>query len=78
MSDLETRMQARWTTFERKWEEKIIEPDSKEGGKTNAEHGIRMSAQSEMEKIWKDRMEREEKITTNKVETRKIRGCTVE
>ena len=29
MSDLDTRMQTRWTQFEKKWEEKIIDPDSK-------------------------------------------------
>ena len=49
--------------------EKIVEPDSKETTTTSAEHLIRQSAQHEMEKLWKDRMEKEDKITTNKVET---------
>ena len=57
MSDRETRMQTRWTAFERKWEEKIIEPDCKEGTITNAEHRIPMSVQGEMENVWKDRTE---------------------
>ena len=54
MSDLEGKMQPRWTAFQRKWEEKIIEPDSDEGTITMAEHRIRTSAQNEMEKIWND------------------------
>ena len=71
MSDLETRMQTRWAVFERKWEEQLIEPDSKEGTIANAERRIRMSVQREIEKIWKDRMESEDKFTTNMVETLK-------
>ena len=42
VSDLETRMQTRWAMFERKWEEKIIEADSKEGASTDADHRIRV------------------------------------
>ena len=49
--------------------EKIVEPDSTEATTTLAEHRIRASVQHEMEKNWKDRMEKEDKITTNKVET---------
>ena len=49
--------------------EKIVEPDSKEATTTVAEHRIRTSVQTEVEKVWKDSMEEENKITTNTVET---------
>ena len=57
MTDLEAKVQTRWTAFAKKWEEKIVEPDSEE------------STITEMEKFWKERMEKEDKITTNKYET---------
>ena len=41
MSEFENRLQTRWTVFERKWEENIIEPDAKEGVISNAKHRIR-------------------------------------
>ena len=52
-------MQTRWTAFEKKWEEKIMEPDSKEGTTTLVEHRIRKGEQTEVQKIWKERTERE-------------------
>ena len=48
-----------------------LERGSKGGTLTAAEHRIRHSVRSEKEKIWKDRMEKEDKITTNSVETLK-------
>ena len=69
MTDLGAKMQTRRTAFEKKWVEKIVEPDSKEGTITVAKHRIRLSVQTEMEKCWKDRMEKEDQMTTNKYET---------
>ena len=65
-TNLEAKMQ---TAFEKKWEEKIVEPDSNEGAIALAEYRIRTSVQTEMEKIWPERMEKEDKITTHKYET---------
>ena len=68
-TQLKSQIQQHWDIFEKKWMEKIVEPDSKETTITLAGHRMRQSAQHEMEKTWKDRMEEEDKITTNKVET---------
>ena len=46
--------------FEKKWTEKIVEPDSKEGTIAAAEDRIRVNVKNDMEKIWKDRMEKED------------------
>ena len=45
-----------------------------EGAITLAEHHIRTSEQIEMEKMWKERMEKKDKVTTNKYVT----GRTIE
>ena len=58
-----------WETFERKCEKIAqLEPGSKEGLTTLSEHRMRTSVQTEME-IWAERMEKEDKIMTNKYET---------
>ena len=57
-----------WTTFETKWEEKIVKPDSKEGTITLAEHRTRTSVQTAMKKFWAERKEKEDKITKKKYE----------
>ena len=69
VTNLEAKIQNQWTTFEKTWEKKIVEPDSKDCTSTLVEHRIRISVQTEMEKIRKERMEKEDKITTNKYET---------
>ena len=63
---IDSRMRRHWVAFD-KWEDKIVqlEPGSKEGTITMAESRIRKSVQKEMEGVWRDRMERDEKVTTN-------------
>ena len=58
MTDLESKVQTQWSAFEKKWEEKIVEPESKEGTILLVDHRIRTSVQAEMEEIWKERMEK--------------------
>ena len=53
MIELDANVQTQWTAFEQKWEQKILEPDSKEGTIIVLEHRIRISVQTEIEKIWK-------------------------
>ena len=48
---------------------KIVKPDDEEVTVTQAEHRIRMMVQKEVEEIWRGRMEWEDKIHTNNVET---------
>ena len=61
MSDLETRMQNQWTVFEKKWIDKIVEPEDREAAVSKAEHRIRVAVQKDVEK-WRSRMERDDKI----------------
>ena len=46
-----------------------LEPGSKEGTITLAEYRVRASVQADMEKLWTERMEKEDKIMLNKYET---------
>ena len=71
MSNWDAKMQSHWRTFEKKWEEHIVqvEPGSKESAITLAEYRIRSSVQADMEKLWTERMEKEDKIMLNKYET---------
>ena len=46
-----------------------LEPRSVEGTISTAEHRIRLSVQSHVNKIWSDRMEREDKKVWSKYET---------
>ena len=48
-TQLKTQIHQHWDTFEKRWTDKIVEPDSKEGTITAAEHRIRLSVQNEME-----------------------------
>ena len=67
MTNLEATMQNQWTAFEKKWVEKIVEPDSKKGTTALAEYRIRTSVQTEMEKIRAERIGKRDKIMTIKV-----------
>ena len=80
MTNLKGRTQHQRETFERKWEDKIVqlEPGSKEGTISLAEHRIRTSVQTEMEKTWMERMEKEDKINTNKVRDSELTSRTTE
>ena len=66
-TQIDSRIRRHWVAFEKKWEDKIVqlEPGSTEGAIAMAESRIRKSVQKEMEGVWRDRMEREEKVTTN-------------
>ena len=46
-----------------------LEPGSKEGTIYMAEFRIRVSVQADLEKLWSERLEKEDKIITNKYET---------
>ena len=46
-----------------------LEPGSEEGTISLAQYRIRSSVQAEMEKLWTERMEKEDKIMLNKHET---------
>ena len=71
MTNLEAKMQKQWEMFAKKWEDKIVqlEPGSKEGTITMAECRIQKNVQAEVERLWTERMEKEDKIMTNKNET---------
>ena len=57
--------------FEKKWESKIVqlEPSSRDGVISSAEFRIRNNVEEAVDKNWKDRMEKEDKIMINRVET---------
>ena len=57
--------------FEKKWGSKIaqLEPSSRDGVISSAEFRIRKKVEETVDKNWKDRMEKEDKIMKNKVET---------
>ena len=57
--------------FEKKWESKIaqLEPGSLDGVISSAEFRIQKKVEETVDKNWKDRMEKEDKIMINKVET---------
>ena len=57
--------------FEKKWGSKIaqLEPGSRDGVISSAEFRIRKEVEETVDKNWKDRMEKEDKIMINKVET---------
>ena len=69
LSDLETRMQNQWTVIEKRWMEKIVEPDDREDVVSQSEHRIRVAVQKDVDEKWRSRMEREDKITKNNIET---------
>ena len=71
MTSLEAKMQNQWKTFEKKREDKILqlEPGTEEGATTLAEYRIRTSVQADLEKLWTERMEKDDKIMLNKCET---------
>ena len=58
-----------WRTFENKWTEKNVHPDDKDAAITQAEFRIRVVVQKDVEERWKTRMDNEDKITTNAIET---------
>ena len=70
-TQIDSRIQHHWEAFEKKWEDKIVqlEPGSEEGTITMAQNRICTNVQKEMEKVWRERMDREDKITTTNIET---------
>ena len=66
-TQIDSRIRHHWVAFDKKWEDKIVqlEPGSKEGAITITESRIWKSVQKEVEGVWRDRMEREEKVTAN-------------
>ena len=53
MTNWEAKLQSQCETFEKTWEDKIVqlEPGSKEGAITLAEYRIRSSVQAELEEL---------------------------
>ena len=51
--------------FEKKWMEKIVEPDDKEAIVTKAEHRIKLAVQREADERWRNRMDREDRQDYN-------------
>ena len=70
-TQIDSKIQHHWEVFEKKWEDKIVqlEPGSKEGTITMTENRMCTNVQKEMEKVWRERMDREDKITTTNIET---------
>ena len=73
MTAWEKQVQQQWVHFEKMWKDKFVqlEPGSKEGMVSMAEHRIWTSVQGDLEKMWSDRMGKEDKIMTNEYETLK-------
>ena len=69
LDNLEQRVQEQWKTFENKWTEKIVHPDTEEAAITQAEFRIRVAVQKDVEERWKTRVENEDHFTTNAIET---------
>ena len=68
---VKTQLMNHRSEFEKKWESKIaqLEPGSLEGVISSAEFCIQKKVEETVDKNWKDRMEKEDKIMINKVET---------
>ena len=66
-TQIDSRTRRHWVAFEKKWEDKFVqlEPGSTEGAIAITESRIWKSVQKEVEGVWRDRMEREEKVTAN-------------
>ena len=62
-------LEQRGKTFENKRTEKVVHPDDEEAAVTHAEFRIRVAVQKDIEERWKTRVENEDKITTNALET---------
>ena len=72
LDNLEQMVQEHWKTFENKWMEKIVHPDTQEAAVAQAEFRIRVAVQKNVEERWKTRMENEDKITTKAIEALQV------
>ena len=69
MTNWESKCSSGGSTLHRSGSTKLVQPGSVEGTLSLAEHRIRMSVRTEMDKTWSDRLEKEDKIVLNKYET---------
>ena len=68
---MQTHLNEHRADFEKKWENKIeqLEPGSTDGVISLAEFRIRTEVQKTLDKNWKDRMGKKDKITNGKIES---------
>ena len=67
ITNLKQRVQDQWKLLE-KVHGQIVQPDDKKTTITQAEHRIKIAVQRDADERWKNRMDKEGKITTNTIE----------